>query len=124
MGIRLGVYGRGPGRIRARQVSIGGGKAGVKTCYGAAVWLIGARWIQIAAPLDQLVDSLRDRGTFTGDGQLGTEPIELFEIVGKQELRRATQRQLQGFRGDMRITIAIAADPTTKSQETCRASTE
>src|SRR3984957_12414922 len=118
--IRLRAHRRRPRRHASRKLLKGGGKARVDSRVGAPVGFVGPGGIEVAAALRQLSQLGGHGREFARQRQFGPQRIELFEIVGQQRLRRAAERQTQRIRGDMRISIAVAADPAAETQETRR----
>ena len=49
--------------------------------------------------------------------ELAAELVHFLEIVGEGHARLRSDRVRQGFRDDVRIAVAIAADPRSRPQE-------
>ncbi len=102
------------------EILVGRRKPRVHAGDGAPVGLIGARRIHVAAASASSMTGPGHRCQFAGNRQLRAQRIQLLQIVGQQRLSGAAQRQAQGVRGDMRIAVAVAADPAAQPQETRR----
>ncbi len=121
-GIRVGLraHRRRPWRRSPGEILIGRGKSRVHTGDCTPVGFIGACGIHIAARIRQLFDRTGHGYQLGGQRQFRAQRIQLFQIVGQQRLAGAAQCQAQRIRGDMRIAVAVAADPAAEPQETRR----
>jgi len=122
--IRFGLH---RSRARRRAVGnslVGGRNAGVDARDGPPVGLIGAGGVPVAAAHGQLMNGVRHGREFSGNGEFLAHRVQLVQIIGQQRLGGPAQRPMQRVRRDMRIAVAIAADPAPHPQETRKPLTE
>ncbi len=92
-----------------------GGEARVEADERAAIWLVVAVRIGVGRACGERPQRLRDRGERVGHGQLAAERVDLREVVVERYVGLAPQRERERVRADVRVAVAVAADPVAHS---------
>ncbi len=83
----------------------------------AAVGLVLAVRVAVGAARGQRPHRGRDRGQQLRGRELGAELVDLAQVVAQRDLGLARQRQTQRVGVDMRVAVAVAADPVAHAEE-------
>ncbi len=96
---------------------IGRGQTRVDAGDGAAVRLVAPRRVDVAASAGQRRDRIGRLRQLGRDRQIRPERVHLVQVTRQHGLCALPQRQPQRVRRDVRIAIAIAADPGPQPEE-------
>ena len=104
-------------RIAAGQLLQGGGEARVHAGQRAPVGLVDAVLVGIGRALGQGIHLDRHVDQRGRQRQLAAQVVHLGQVVAQCQFALALERVLQRLRGDVRIAVAVAADPLAHAQE-------
>ena len=107
--------------LPARQMLQGSGKPRINTGQSTSIRLIQPVRIVIRRGIGQRLHCGRHLGQTRRNGQLATQVVHLGQIVTQHHITLAAQRQLQSWRRDIGIAIAIATNPLPHAQEAVNA---
>ena len=118
--IGLGRSGRRPRRRLTSEGGIGGGQPGVDAGQGLAIGLVGAMGRGIVRGGRQVPERRTDSRQTGGDGKLGAQPMDGFQVEVERRLGLAPQGRAHDLRGDIGIAVPVAADPGADGEEARR----
>ena len=119
--VRFAAHRGQPWRIATGQCLVGRRQSRIAAGDRSTVRLVASRRIVVAALLGKDVHRFADRGQLVGDRQFRAQRVQALQIIGQHRLRGTAERQLQRLGGNVRIAVAVAADPAAESQEALRA---
>ena len=116
-GIRLSLDNRRPRRRGVRQRLQRAGQARINADERAPVRLVLAMRIVVARALGQRRQFRRTADKRQRDRELGTKLLNFLEIMAQRGFALLPHRIFQSLRDDVRIAVAVAADPRAHAEE-------